>query len=106
MVVESALGVGATRAKLPWFRRVPVELLMEDQYSDKLVQERLVRASDLDWLIIQPVALTDGPPKLGIHISTTGDAKGSAIPRRDVGGFIAYALGTGGYIHQSVALSA
>jgi NAD(P)H-binding len=30
-------------------------------YDDKDVQERIVRNSKLDWVIVRPVILTDGP---------------------------------------------
>jgi hypothetical protein len=36
-------------------------LLLGRVYDDKDVQERIVRRSKLDWVIVRPVILTDGP---------------------------------------------
>jgi hypothetical protein len=36
-------------------------LLLGRVYDDKDVQERIIRNSKLDWVIVRPVILTDGP---------------------------------------------
>jgi uncharacterized protein YbjT (DUF2867 family) len=36
-------------------------LLLGRVYDDKDVQERIVRRSKLDWVIVRPVILTNGP---------------------------------------------
>src|SRR5437870_973387 len=43
----------------PRWRRL--HLLLGRVYDDKDVQERIVRNSKLDWVIVRPVILTDGP---------------------------------------------
>jgi putative NAD(P)-binding protein len=43
-------------------RRVTnVNLLLGHVYDDKDLQERIVRRSKLDWVIVRPVILTNGP---------------------------------------------
>jgi hypothetical protein len=37
------------------------KLLVGRIYDDKDVQERIVRRSKLDWVIVRPVILTNGP---------------------------------------------
>jgi hypothetical protein len=39
---------------------VAFHLLLGRVYDDKDVQERIVRRSKLDWVIVRPVILTDG----------------------------------------------
>jgi hypothetical protein len=39
---------------------VSFHLLLGRVYDDKDVQERIVRNSKLDWVIVRPVILTDG----------------------------------------------
>ena len=40
---------------------VAFHLLLARIYDDKDVQERIIRRSKLDWVIVRPVILTDGP---------------------------------------------
>jgi uncharacterized protein YbjT (DUF2867 family) len=40
---------------------VALHLLLGRIYDDKDVQERIVRRSKLDWVIVRPVILTNGP---------------------------------------------
>jgi NAD(P)-dependent dehydrogenase (short-subunit alcohol dehydrogenase family) len=67
--VKAALEAGySVRALARSARRIPVdhpklEKMAGDArvYDDKDVQERIVRRSKLDWVIVRPVILTDGP---------------------------------------------
>ncbi len=36
--------------------------VLREHMADKEKQEALVKASRLDWTLVQPVGLTDGPP--------------------------------------------
>jgi hypothetical protein len=40
-------------------------------YDDKEVQERIVRNSELDWVIVRPVILTNGPKTNAYRASAT-----------------------------------
>jgi uncharacterized protein YbjT (DUF2867 family) len=35
--------------------------LLRDEYADKEAQEETVRGSDLDWILVRPMILTNGP---------------------------------------------
>ena len=63
LVFTSAWGVGDAfkdLALLPWlFFRT----LLRDVYADKLVADTLIRKSNLDWTIVLPAKLHDGPLK-------------------------------------------
>jgi uncharacterized protein YbjT (DUF2867 family) len=62
IVWESALGVGETRGKLgPIYNWFLVPFLLRHSFADKERQESILRASPLDWTIVQPGALTNGP---------------------------------------------
>jgi putative NADH-flavin reductase len=58
-------------------------LLLGRVYDDKDLQERIVRRSKLDWVIVRPVILTDGPK--------TNDYRALVNPRRWTWGFISRA---------------
>jgi uncharacterized protein YbjT (DUF2867 family) len=87
LVVQSSYGVGETRDRLPLSSRLVFALLLRPQIADHERQERIVRDSDLDWSLVQPVYLTDGDEPAAL--SSTGDAEGMRVSRRAVGGVLA-----------------
>jgi putative NADH-flavin reductase len=44
-----------------WFGNIVIPLLLKQVFEDKKRQMELIRLSDLDWVIIRPVGLTDSP---------------------------------------------
>lgn len=104
LVVLSAHGVGDTRDKLPRLFKLAFRLLLKEQMEDKERQERLVRDSGLDWVIVQPVELTNREPRAQVFASTHGEVRHVTIPRRNVARFLANAVGDGQFVHQSVSL--
>lgn len=105
LVVVSAYGVGETRAKLPWPLRTAYRLLLKEQISDKERQEQLVRNSGLDWIIVQPVELTNARPHGEVVASITGEVHHITVPRGDVGRFLASVVGGDQFLFRTVALS-
>jgi hypothetical protein len=62
IVVPEPQKVGATAATAAGFLySAAFHLLLGRVYDDKDVQERIVRRSKLDWVIVRPVILTNGP---------------------------------------------
>jgi len=58
----SAWGVGDSKDRLPFvFKHIILPLLMKEEYEDKEAQEQLIRQSTLDWTIVRPARLTNGP---------------------------------------------
>jgi hypothetical protein len=55
------------------------------QIADTETQERIVRASRLDWTLVQPVHLTDEVDGPDAFWSTTGDVRRMKVPRAVVG---------------------
>jgi putative NADH-flavin reductase len=62
LVYISAIGVGGSAPTAPLPFRLAWRLLLDDVYTDKAKAESFVRASPLDWTILAPVMLKDGPP--------------------------------------------
>ena len=108
LVVQSSYGVGETREALPLSSRVVFALLLRPQIADHEAQERIVRASGLDWTIVQPVYLTDGDEPA--TSSRSGAVQGMKVSRRAVGGVLADlatgAEGIGGCVSVSGAVTA
>ena len=63
--VPDGLGGGGEQARPglagAFFMNVLVPPLLRDEYADKEAQERIVAESDLDWIIVRPMILTNGP---------------------------------------------
>jgi len=64
-VCQSAWGAGESKENLDapgWvFMKVLVPPFLRDEYADKDLQEEIVRRSGLDWVIVRPMLLTNGP---------------------------------------------
>jgi uncharacterized protein YbjT (DUF2867 family) len=106
LVVQTTYGVGETRDKLPRLYRLIFWLVLKPQIADTELQEREVRSSGLDWVLAQPVSLTDAPqPGLPLA-SPSGELGGMKVYRGCVGRFLVRAAEGPQYVGASVALSA
>lgn len=105
LVCVSAYGVGETRERMPRAARLIYRTLLKEHIDDKEVQERLVRQSDTDWVIVQPVGLTNGAPKGSYLASTIGETRSLTVTRADVAAFCVEQLGRDDYLRTSVAIS-
>ncbi|MBA2531791.1 MAG: NAD(P)H-binding protein, partial [Nocardioidaceae bacterium] len=62
LICQSSWGVGDSYGRSPLlFRRVIFPLLLGDELADKAEQERLIRASELDWTIVRPAPAATAP---------------------------------------------
>ena len=63
-ICQSSLGVGDSRGKLGFlYNFLIIPLFLRGLFADKAAQESLLRQSRLDWVIVRPTALTNGPRK-------------------------------------------
>ena len=80
-VCESSLGVGDSKGQLGFlYNYILIPLFLRSIFKDKEVQEAIIRGSHLDWVIVRPGALTNGP-HTGQYHSWSG-APGASIRRR------------------------
>lgn len=64
LVCVTSLGVGDSWWRMGlWYTLFVLPVILQFYFWDKLRQERLVRASGLDWTIVRPGALTNGRPR-------------------------------------------
>lgn len=105
LVVQSSYGVGESRDCLRLADRIVFSLLLRPQIQDTERQETLVRASGLDWTIVQPVHLGDGPQLRRLHLSTDRDVDGMRVTRRGVATVLADSAETEQHIHRTIAVS-
>lgn len=106
LVVQSSYGVGETRSLLGLVDKLFFSLLLKPQIEDTDLQEKVVRASDMDWVIAQPVHLTDGiATSAEPFLSTDGETRVMKVARASVARFLARAALGSDYVGQSVAVS-
>jgi putative NADH-flavin reductase len=104
---ESSLGVGETKGQLgPLYNWVVIPLLLRHVFADKERQEQILRSSSLDWTIVQPASLTNGP-RTGTYRVGPRACAGRLFPRisrADVAHFMLEELTTRAHVRQTVAL--
>lgn len=105
LIVQSSYGVGETRDKLRPLDRLFFNLLLKPQIADTEIQERVVRGSDVDWTLVQPVHLTDDESAAAPFSSAEGRVGRWDVARESVGRFLAEAAGGSEFVGRSVALS-
>lgn len=107
-VCETTLGIGDTRGKLGlYYTLFVVPFIVFFYFRDKEVQERLIRASSLDWGIVRPGQLTNGRTRgmyrharnIGSYITTV------TISRADVADFMLKQLTDNTYLRQTPAVA-
>ena len=90
LVVQSLIGVGDSREQLNFFwKRLMFGLLLRGAFADHVEQERLTRASGLDWTIVRPGSFTDGP-RTGSYRRGFGPQEKTSlkVSRADVAEFV------------------
>ncbi|MBL1321566.1 MAG: SDR family oxidoreductase [Methylophaga sp.] len=105
LVVQSSYGVGETRGLLRFVDQLFFNLILKPQIDDTERQEIEIRQSGVDWVIVQPVHLTDNDSNSFPFISTTGQTRLMKVARKSVAKFLALAAHESDYIGKSVAIS-
>jgi putative NADH-flavin reductase len=85
LVFTSAFGIGLTWQDTPLVPRVFIRTLLRTVYADKTTGEDVIRRSALDWTIVYPAGLTNGPrtgaSRVGEHLKLSGFPR---VSRADV----------------------
>lgn len=106
LVFTSAFGIGDTWRDTPLMPRIFARTLLRGIYADKAHAEALIRQSDLDWTLVHPTMLTDGPRtgtwRSGERLPLSALPK---ISRGDAGAFLVSQLNDSSYIRRTVLVS-
>jgi uncharacterized protein YbjT (DUF2867 family) len=96
LVSVTGFGAGDSQGAINLFQRLPFKLLLKNAYDDKSVQETLITGSGLDWLIVRPGVLTNGPVSGKYRVlSKPSEWRNGIISRADVADFIAKRIAAG-----------
>ena len=107
-VCETALGISDAWWQMGLYYSLFVRpIILPLYFWDKTRQEAIIRASDLDWTIVRPGALTNGPkrgryrhgPQVGHWLWTV------RISRADVAAFMLDQVTDSRYVRASVGLA-
>ena len=107
-ICESSLGVGDSKGQLGFlYNYTLIPLFLRNIFADKETQETVIRRSTLDWVIIRPGALTNGP-QTGKYRSWFGTPEAPIrhkISRSDVADFMLRQLGENAELRKNLGLS-
>ncbi|MCA9917982.1 MAG: SDR family oxidoreductase [Anaerolineales bacterium] len=105
LVVVSALGVGETRERVSISFKMLMKTVLRKAYEDKERQEQIVRESGLDWVIVRPGGLTNGPATGEYKFGLDPTIGGGQVSRADVADFVLQQLTDDTYLHQTPAIA-
>lgn len=89
LVSVTGFGAGDSNDAINIFQRLPFKALLQNAYNDKTIQEELIVASDMDWLIVRPGVLTNFPATGSYQVLTPPSSwRNGIISRTDVADFI------------------
>jgi len=106
LIVMSAFGVGDSRRDAPLIPGLMYRTLLRGIFKDKANAEQYLRQTRVEWTVVYPVLLTDGPmtgryrrgEKLQLHGMPT-------ISRADVAHFILAELAAPAFVRKTVVIS-
>jgi uncharacterized protein YbjT (DUF2867 family) len=105
LIAVTSMGVGDSKDQIPLVFRVVMQLTLKKIMAAKEEQERLIMASGLDWTIVRPGGLTDGP-KTGTYRSGLDKSITAArLSRADVADFVLQQLTDERFVRQTPAVS-
>ncbi len=107
LICVTGIGAGDSRGHGGFlYDRVVQPLFMKSVYEDKDRQEAQLRASDVDWTIVRPGPLTNGPATGLVRALTDIEGvRARRVSRADVAGFIVENLATDDFRKTAVMLT-
>jgi len=106
LICVTGLGAGDSRGSGGFLYNVALHLVLGRIYDDKDVQERIVRRSKLDWVIVRPVILTSGPrTKAYRALVDPRDWTCGFISRADVADFLVKQIDNDAFLHKTPVLT-
>ena len=107
LVCVTGIGAGDSRGHGGFlYDRIVQPLFLQTVYEDKDRQEAMLRGSDLDWTIVRPGTLTNGPATgLARALTDLSGVIAGKVSRADVAAFIVLHLQTGEFRRTAVLLT-
>ena len=105
LICVTGFGAGDSRDSVGCLQRIPFRIFLGRAYDDKDIQERLIRESDLDWVIVRPGVLTNGRRSSRYRVlDEPGSWRNGLISRADVADFIVRQIDDDAYVGKAPVL--
>lgn len=102
LISLSSVGVGDSRGQGGFFFESIIRpLFLKQQFRDKERQEEAVRESSVEWVIVRPTRLVNGPARGELKVSTNGERVPGRITRADVAAFMVDQLTSDEHLRQA-----
>ena len=89
LVAVTGFGAGDSHDAINILQRLPFRLIFKNAYDDKSIQEALIAASELQWLIVRPGVLMNCPSNGNYKVLTrASEWRNGIVARADVADFI------------------
>lgn len=108
LVCETSLGIGDSAGRMGlYYTFFVIPLILPLYFWDKTRQERIVAASNRDWIIVRPGALTNGPKRGTLrHGRRVGSFLWTVrVSRVDVAGFMLDQLASSAYLGTATGVA-
>jgi uncharacterized protein YbjT (DUF2867 family) len=106
LICVTGFGAGDSRGRGGFLCSAAFHLLLGRVDDDKDLQERIVRRSKLDWVIVRPVILTDGP-KTNAYRALVDSRRWTCglVSRADVADFLVKQIDDDAFLHKTPVLT-
>jgi putative NADH-flavin reductase len=106
LIFLSAFGVEPTYRQANWIQKLVFKTFLRNLYADKETANELIRNSGLQWTLIAPVLLTNGPRSGNYQSAEKLEMKGMPkISRADVAEFMLKEARDNRWLEREVILS-
>ncbi len=105
LIAITSLGVGDSKDQVPFIFKILMSTVLRKAIQDKEEQEKIIRATDLDWTIVRPGGLTDGPQTGTYRIGVDQSISAGQVSRADVAAFVLKQLDDSTYLRMTPAIS-
>jgi putative NADH-flavin reductase len=97
LIAITGFGAGDSEGAVNCFQKIPFNIIFGHAYRDKSIQEKNIKKSGLDWTILRPGILTNGPLKPGYRVRQhRKEWRNGIIPRAAVADYISRILNDSG----------
>jgi putative NADH-flavin reductase len=106
LICVTGFGAGDSRGRGGFLYNVAFCFFLGRVYADKDVQERIIRRSRLEWTIVRPTILTNGP-RMGAYrvLVDPHDWSSGFISRADVADFLVKQIDDASLLNKTPALT-
>ncbi len=105
LLVVTGFGAGESRERISRLEQIPFHAVFGRAYADKSRQEEMIMASNLDWTIVRPGVLTNGP-ETGVYqvLEEPESWRNGVIARKEVARFLLTAFEMRSYVRETPGL--